>query len=286
MDSLAALANDSAGQRASLDALVETLSTRIGELDRTIAQEADVLFGGDGYAFLDQLNADTLLAGVHLAVPGADEAGQSLTVGSALAARYADLYVPGAFNALSTDLADSSAIFAEAAALYPDLFAIDGLAGLSESVGRDNPLLLAGTEQAQELLQLQGLEELPGYTTAATELTTAIDKLEYEIQALTAQREAEQARQLQLTQARDLAWSTFNTLSNKVAELALARTASNSEVRMGTPAVEPVDPVRGLGLVTAAALGGVVGLLLGVMLAFFANFMGQAPILRQRQATV
>ncbi|MFM7584965.1 MAG: hypothetical protein ACKO9F_19875 [Caldilinea sp.] len=143
---------------------------------------------------------------------------------------------------------------------------------------------MAGTEQAQELLQLQGLEELPGYTTAATELTTAIDKLEQEIQALTAEREAKQARQLQLTQARDLAWSTYNTLSNKVAEL--ARTASNSEVRFGAPAVEPVAPVRGPSLVMSTALGGLVGLLAGGMLAFLANYMGKAPVLRRSALAV
>ncbi|MFM7175485.1 MAG: hypothetical protein ACKO4U_20875 [Caldilinea sp.] len=145
---------------------------------------------------------------------------------------------------------------------------------------------MAGTEQAQELLQLQGLEELPGYTTAATELTTAIDKLEQEIQALTAEREAKQARQLQLTQARDLAWSTYNTLSNKVAELALARTASNSEVRFGAPAVEPVAPVRGPSLVMSTALGGLVGLLAGGMLAFLANYVGKAPVLRRSALAV
>ena len=103
-----------------------------------------------------------------------------------------------------------------------------------------------------------------------------------EIQTLTAQREAETARELQLTQTRDLAWSTFNTLSSKVVELNLARTAANSEVRLGAPAVTPVEPVRGQSLVTATALGGMMGLLLGVALAFGANYMGREPFLRRQ----
>ena len=51
-----------------------------------------------------------------------------------------------------------------------------------------------------------------------------------------------------------------------MAELAPARTASNSKVRLGAPAVEPVDPVRGQSLVITAVLGGIIDLLLGAML--------------------
>jgi len=191
LDDLASLTSDAASQRASLDALVGTLSMRISELERTIAQEMGTLGGGEGYAFPEPLNSDIFL------------------------------------NAASVDAPVSAA------------------------------------------------------EAAPTELTVALGRLEQEVQTLTAQREAQQARQLELTQARDLAWGTFNTLSNKVAELALARTASNSEVRFGAPAIEPVDPVRGQSLALSTALGGMVGLIAGVMLAFLANYMGRAPVLRR-----
>ena len=283
LDSLAALANDAAGQRASLDALIGALTARVAELDRAIDAESAALFDGAGYAFLDPLNANNLLAGLAISptVGAGSGAAEDATLNSAIAARYADLYQAGGLNNLGDSLRDASEIAATAAALYPALFDLGALARLSDSASPENALMQAGVAQSQQLLQLQGLEALPGLSTATTALTAAIDQLETEIQTLTAQREAETARELQLTQARELAWNTFNTLSNKVVELNLARTAANSEVRLGAPAVAPVNPVRGQSLVMAAALGGVVGLLSGVMLAFVANSLGKEPFLRR-----
>ena len=283
LDSLAALANDAAGQRASLDALIGALTARVAELDRAIDAESAALFDGAGYAFLDPLNANNLLAALAISptVGAGSGAAEDATLNSAIAARFADLYQAGGLNNLGDSLRDASEIAATAAALYPALFDLGALARLSDSASPENALMQAGVAQSQQLLQLQGLEALPGLSTATTALTAAIDQLETEIQTLTAQREAETARELQLTQARELAWNTFNTLSNKVVELNLARTAANSEVRLGAPAVAPVNPVRGQSLVMAAALGGVVGLLSGVMLAFVANSLGKEPFLRR-----
>ena len=99
-----------------------------------------------------------------------------------------------------------------------------------------------------------------------------------------AQLEAEAAKQLQLTQQRDLAWDTYKTVSSKVAELNLTRAAASSEVRFGAPAVAPVAAMAGISLVLGVALAGIVGSLFALVLIFFAHYLGQSPFLFRQQA--
>ena len=98
-----------------------------------------------------------------------------------------------------------------------------------------------------------------------------------------AQLEVEAAKQLQLTQQRDLAWDTYKTVSSKVAELNLTRAAASSEVRFGAPAVAPVA-AAGISLVLGVALAGIVGSLFALVLIFFAHYLGQSPFLFRQQA--
>ncbi len=135
LDSLAALANDAAGQRASLDALIGALTARVAELDRAIDAESAALFDGAGYAFLDPLNANNLLAALAISptVGAGSGAAEDATLNSAIAARYADLYQAGGLNNLGDSLRDASEIAATAAALYPALFDLGALARLSDS---------------------------------------------------------------------------------------------------------------------------------------------------------
>jgi len=116
---------------------------------------------------------------------------------------------------------------------------------------------------------------------AAPEITTVLA----ELRTSKAQLETETAKQLQLTQQRDLHWGTYKTLSSKVAELNLTRAAASSEVRFGAPAVAPVDAVESISSVLAVVASGIVGLMLAVFYAFFANYLGQAPFLSSRHAT-
>jgi uncharacterized protein involved in exopolysaccharide biosynthesis len=118
----------------------------------------------------------------------------------------------------------------------------------------------------------------PNASVSSQLLTDAVRGLEEEVRNLKAQLEKETARDKQLTQERDLASDALKTVNSKVAELALARAAAGSEVRLATPAVPPAKPV-GSGAVKAAVLGGVLGLLVGVIIALVANAIGITPFL-------
>lgn len=210
------------------------------------------------------------------------EAGQSLRndsgLSQAIQAKYAELFGLGPLSEGVAVLSSTTPIFESIQAQYPALFDTGALSALTEQVTNDTPLSLLSEARAKELLQLQGLEDVPSYSASAEPLLQAIDKLEKEIQALQAQRESQSAEQGQLTQRRDLAQSTLNTLRNKSAELNLTRTVTNSELRFASPAVEPLKPVvRRLSLITTTALAGIVGLMLAVLVVFFANFMGAQP---------
>ncbi len=209
------------------------------------------------------------------------EAGQSLHdesgLSQAIQAKYTELFGLGPLSAGATVLSSTTPIFESIQTQYPALFDTGALSALTEQVTNDTPLSLLSEARAKELLQLQGLEDVPAYSSSAEPLLQAIDKLEKEIQALQAQRESQTAEQGQLVRRRDLAQSTLNTLRNKSAELNLTRTVTNSELRLASPAVEPMKPVARLGLITTTALAGIVGLMLAVFVVFFANLMGAQP---------
>jgi capsular polysaccharide biosynthesis protein len=122
-------------------------------------------------------------------------------------------------------------------------------------------------------------------TTVGSELLDSLVRgLEQEVRGLRAQRETEQARQLQLSQQRDLAWETLKTLDSKVSELAVSRAAAGSEVRFAAAAVPPARPDNPFSTVKAIALGGIVGLLIGVCTALVASSLGVSPFFSRRQA--
>jgi len=255
------------GQLTDLDGLVQALESRLAQLDLLIADQSNRLLTNGDYNFISD-------------PAGGGAEGSELV--AAVQERYRQLFALSPLATESLAISTTTPIYAAIRAQYPDLFDIGALAALSDGVSADNPLAALGSERAKELLQLQGLEDLPAYTAAAEPLTRAIDQLESDIQALQAQQEAESSRRQQLAQRRDLAWSTLTTLQNKSAELQLSSTATNSEVRLAAPGVEPIDPVKGLGLITTTALAGIVGLMLAVFVVFFANFMGAQPWLGRR----
>lgn len=202
----------------------------------------------------------------------------------AIAERYEELFGLGAVAATSTVISNTTPLFQAIQTQYPELFATGDLTALTESITQNNALALLGEERAKELLQLQGLEDLPAFTAASEPLNQAIDQLEMEIQALQAQRESETSRRNSLTKDRDLALSTLNTLQNKSAELRLSATGGNSEVRMASPAIAPNQPIEPISLLMTTALAGVVGGMLAVFIVFLANFMGAQPIWGRREA--
>ena len=109
-------------------------------------------------------------------------------------------------------------------------------------------------------------------------LTSALENL----RASKAQLEAETAKQLQLTQRRDLDWDAYKTLSSKVAELNLTRAAVSSEVRFGAPAVAPVEAVARLQLSLGIAIAGMGGIFIAIVVAFLSSYLGKQPFTQKR----
>jgi uncharacterized protein involved in exopolysaccharide biosynthesis len=158
-----------------------------------------------------------------------------------------------------------------------------GVQGLLTSTIVDAPAL--SSAPLADLLRSENVEALVAARNDGA-LKDTLTALEGKVRQSKAELESEQARQLQLSQQRDLTWEAYRTVSSKVAELALMRAAGGSEVRFASPGVAPVRPVQGISLSLSVALAGAIGLLIGIIVAFVANYMGKTPFLsRKRQAT-
>jgi len=172
--------------------------------------------------------------------------------------------------------------------------------GASSSMGTGNSLSImllqasAFTLLSPELpVQLQlAFDEQVGLESSAAEHAQSLDALlsilearreevqslinegtlQQEILQLQEQLEREQARQQELTQARDLAWETYQTLARKEAEVQVATQVTDTEVRFAVPAVEPKEPVAPKKKLNIA-IAGVLGLMVGVFGAFFIEFL-------------
>lgn len=102
--------------------------------------------------------------------------------------------------------------------------------------------------------------------------------LQQEILQLQEQLEREQARMRELTQARDLAWETYNTLARKEAEVGVASQATDTEVRFAVRAVEPKEPVapkKKLNIAIAAVLGLMVGVFGAFLVEYFEGWRAE-----------
>ncbi len=110
------------------------------------------------------------------------------------------------------------------------------------------------------------------------EVTSTLTSVLTNLRSNKAQLETEVARQLQLTQQRDLQWETYKTLSNKVAELNLTRAAASSEVRFGAQAVPPIKPLKRISLFLGVMFAGAIGFVSGSLIALLANYMGKSPL--------
>ena len=122
-----------------------------------------------------------------------------------------------------------------------------------------------------------GQSESTTAQTAADAQSQSVSTAYQQLRDAKAQLEAETARQQQLTQQRDLAWETYKTLSNKVAELNLTRAAASSEVRFGAQAVPPVDPVERIGLSLGLLTAAILGLFIAIVTVLLAQYLGKLP---------
>ena len=217
-------------QKQDIDALAGMLELYLDDLDQRIEEASETLLSGEGYAFLDEMNADAL--GISALLPETQAASDDQTIA-------------GVMNAAIRER-------------FNDLFKVGDIVKLSQS-----DVVLA-EDSAQ--IQLMG-------------------EMDTSIQALRAELAAEQAQEQYLVQKRDLAWTTYDALSNKAAELHMELSAANSEVRIGAFSIPPSRPVAGPSLVGVTLLAFVFGLLLGVFVAFLANYLGYEPFTRRRLQT-
>jgi hypothetical protein len=111
---------------------------------------------------------------------------------------------------------------------------------------------------------------------------TVLSGLEAEIRALQAEMAAEKAKQQELTHARDLAWTTFDTVGNKLQELQLLRSSANSEVRLGNPALVPLTPEPKMGVVIPVAAITIFAFFCAVVLALIVDSLGGVPFFTRR----
>ncbi|MBW7883274.1 MAG: hypothetical protein H3C34_11680 [Caldilineaceae bacterium] len=167
---------------------------------------------------------------------------------------------------------------------YPAIFKVGVFSAIGAEAATGSDLPQAGQQQATTLLNMATAEALPS-NSSDTALDSTIAQLEEEARQLQSKVEAEEAIKLQFIQKRDLAWESLKALSNKQAELRLARAAANSEVRAATPAVAPAEPVRFVSLLLVLVVAAIAGLFLAVLIAFLLEFMGRPPLFtRERRS--
>jgi hypothetical protein len=181
------------------------------------------------------------------------------------------------YSNLQAQVPGDSELVQAIVASYPALFQT-GVFSTTALAPEDNLLLAAGQEQASMFLNLAQTGTLPTANSPDAPMAATITELEQQLRVLRGQIEVEKARNQQIVQQRDLTWESVKALSNKQAELQLARAAANSEVRLSSIAVPEGEPIGQVSLLTSLILAGMAGLLLGVLAAFLLEMMGARPL--------
>ena len=171
------------------------------------------------------------------------------------------------FQQLNATVPADSALVQAITDAYPSLFQSGVFSGTALHANSD-ALFAAGQAQAAQFLSLAENDTLPTANSPDAPMAATIAQLEEQLRTLQGQIEVERGRNLQFTEQRDLAWESVKALSNKQAELQLARAAANSEVRLSSQAVPLDEPVASGSLLISLALAAAVGLLLGIAVAF------------------
>jgi len=129
---------------------------------------------------------------------------------------------------------------------------------------------------AQQEQQLLDVDVADTVVASDHPLEQHIDSLTREMVALQSQLEEEAARKRELTQARNLAWETYQTVARKLAEAEVTVQAPGSEVRLAAAALRPERPVsRGRLMYTAVA--GMLGLMTSTLGVLFLDWWRQEP---------
>lgn len=173
---------------------------------------------------------------------------------------------------------DQSKIAQAISSTYPLLFDVGRIGQLSENVPVTNPLTTAAQNKASEILNFS-IDNLTAGSFAENGVSNAaIERLQKRLSEAQASLEKEQATYDKLKAERDLKRETSDTLARKQAEVTLASAVSGSEVRLASPALPPES--RTMGLLPKVAIATLVGLLIGIVLAFIAHYALQERINR------
>jgi uncharacterized protein involved in exopolysaccharide biosynthesis len=129
------------------------------------------------------------------------------------------------------------------------------------------------------LSDLKGLGDLAEYREGESVIDGEIQKLEEELKYTNAQLEIEQARENELRRARDLAWSTYEILSKKEAELVVASQAGDIEVALAAPAMLPTNNTISMSrtLLIGVVVGALIGIGIALSIEFWWSYKGLAP---------
>jgi uncharacterized protein involved in exopolysaccharide biosynthesis len=291
----ALIAAQSKGNVKSLDLLYNLRSSAIAQLNHARIMEGSLVDGGEAAA-KSNISALQLLKLAMFATLQNDEVlpyslalpGQTQGIDMTLEEQLTD--VRALVTVLEEYVAQVEEDIRQLAAstmIGADLAAIGGLEnrGDATSGAAETPSAATASDAYTQLLTPGGvLEQAPVdiNSTVSDANEQLLETLEADIRALEAAMSAERAKQQQLTHQRDLAWTTYETVGNKLQELSLLRSSANTEVRVGNPALIPNTPEPNLSPFLPAIALTLFGFMAAVMLALLVDSLGGMPFFARR----
>lgn len=287
----------SAGNVESLTLLYNLRASAVAQLSHAQNMERSLVDGGEAAAKSNAAALQLLKLAAFATLRGDENIPQGLTLNSqtqeiemTLEEQLVDV------RALATVLEEyvaqveaEIAQVAESNMVGADLAAVGGLenpvdAATESGSGAPNALLAEAFDQLLASGSL--LNQLPanGDSTVSDAHEELLSTLEAEIRTLQAAISAERAKERQLTHQRDLAWTTYDAVGNKLQELTLLRSSANTEVRVGNPALVPRSPQPQASPVMTIVALTLLGFLVAIVLALLVESLGGAPFFARRTA--
>ncbi|MCY4514096.1 MAG: hypothetical protein OXC69_03005 [Candidatus Tectomicrobia bacterium] len=181
---------------------------------------------------------------------------------------------------LLLDFDGSGDLREDASSQRADLEALDKalqswLAGLDSAIDRQTANLLSTGFYSAFPVTQSGESSLVAAGDGGVPEVRGIETYYEDIRSLEARLEALVREEAQLTSQRDRLFTALDVLRNREAEFRLAAVVSQPELRLASQAVQPPPlPAIGAHLLSPAAISAVVGLTVGVALAFLGNLLG------------
>ncbi len=180
-----------------------------------------------------------------------------------------DRLLSGSGYDLDVSKTDTSTLSVAISNTYPLLFEVGEIGKLSEAVPITNQLTLAAQAKAKEILTFNTDSLSAGALVGDNNSDRVIQQLQGRLTVARANLEGQQSMFEGLQRERNLKRDTADSLARKQAEVSLSKAIASSEVRLASQALPPERPITGRSLFIGFAA--LVGLLLGIVLAFIAN---------------